>query len=189
MKDLVNFIFEAAVVKRVRRTGWQVLGDNEESLGEHTFMTLVIAFVLAKQLRMPLDTVLAMSLFHDFHEARIGEVDKIALRYITRDTAKANADIFRSTFPDIETMLVEYEGKETPIARLVYEANILALLVELRVLEERGNVNAREWFDKNADRLRLPEAVELARLLGTTSPQEWWKEMRDEIHSSFRQNQ
>lgn len=49
-KQLANLIYEAANVKRMLRTGWQRLGDNEEGVGEHSFMTAVIAYLLAKQI-------------------------------------------------------------------------------------------------------------------------------------------
>ena len=45
-KAITNLVYEAAVVKRMQRTGWQILGDNEEGVGEHTFMTAVIASIV-----------------------------------------------------------------------------------------------------------------------------------------------
>ena len=78
MKKLVNLIYEAAVVKRILRTGWQRLGDNTENVGEHSFMTGVIAYFLAKMINdrkdprrtVNLERVMVMSIFHDFHEGR-----------------------------------------------------------------------------------------------------------------------
>lgn len=35
-----------------------------------------------------------MSIFHDFHEGRTGEMDKVAKLYMTRHEDKANIDIF-----------------------------------------------------------------------------------------------
>ncbi len=43
VKKITNLIYEAAVVKRLLRTGWQIFGDNEEGVGEHSFMTAAIA--------------------------------------------------------------------------------------------------------------------------------------------------
>ena len=57
-------------------------------------MTCVIAYFLAKELKANMETVLVMSIFHDFHEARTGESDKIARFYTTRDQDKANQHIF-----------------------------------------------------------------------------------------------
>src|SRR3972149_11157742 len=93
-QDITNLVFEAAVVKRMLRTGWQILGDNQEGVGEHGFMTCVIAYFLAKELNANMEKVLIMAVFHDFHEARTGDLDKIATFYMTRDQDKANRDIF-----------------------------------------------------------------------------------------------
>ncbi|MFZ5845391.1 MAG: HD domain-containing protein [Patescibacteria group bacterium] len=185
LKKITNLIYEAAVVARLKRTGWQILGDNEESLGEHIFMTAVIAYILGRQLKVNLEKVLVMAVFHDFHEGRVGEIDKIALRYITRDIAKANRDIFTEVEPKLVSLLSEYEAKKTREAQVVYEANIIALLVELKQLVEKGNIHAQEWLEANSKRLKLPAAINLAQTLTKTSSQDWWKDIRADLHREF----
>lgn len=197
---MTNLIFEAAVVKRLKRTGWQILGDNEEGVGEHTFMTSVIAYFLAKEISkglslqdarrdlkkiISIETVLTMALFHDFHEARTGDLDKIAKFYMTRDQDKANRDIFKGIDDELLHTLNEYEKRETLEARVVYEANVIAFLVELKLLIEKGNTNAQEWIEANSARLRIPEAIVLAKELATTNSQDWWKSLRETIHEEF----
>ena len=184
-KSITNLVFEAAVVKRMQRTGWQLLGGNEEGVGEHTFMTAVIAYFLAKPLNANLETVLTMAVFHDFHEARTGDLDKIAKFYMTRDQDKANRDIFKGIDDELLAMLEKYEKKESLEARIVYEANIVAFLVELKLLEEKGNTHAREWLDGNVSRLRIPEAVILAKDLARTDSHDWWKNLRATLHEEF----
>jgi putative hydrolase of HD superfamily len=185
----INLIFEAAVVKRIQRTGWQILGDNHETVGEHTFMTGVIAYMLAKSMKgkVDMEKVMVMSLFHDFHESRIGDVDKIALEYITRDTKKANRDIFAGKDMELLESLTEYEAKDTIEAKIVYEANIIALLVELKILTEKGNIHAREWLDGNIKRLRIPEAQKMAGEIVSTDSHSWWKDIRRKLDRDFSQ--
>ncbi len=184
-KSITNLVFEAAVVKRMQRTGWQILGDNEEGVGEHTFMTCVIAYFLAKELKANLETVLTMAVFHDFHEARTGDLDKIAKFYMTRDQDKANRDIFVSIDDELLATLTTYEEKETLEAKIVYEANVIAFLVELKLLLEKGNTHAKEWIDGNLVRLRLPEAIALAKDLSATDSHDWWKSLRTTLHEEF----
>lgn len=184
-KAITNLIYEAAVVKRMQRTGWQILGDNEEGVGEHTFMTCVIAYFLAKQLKANLESVLTMAVFHDFHEARTGDLDKIATFYMTRDQDKANRDIFEGVDDELLAILTEYEKRESLEARIVYEANVIAFLVELKLLVEKGNTHAREWLEGNITRLRIPEAVDLAKDLVATDSHDWWKSLRTTLHESF----
>lgn len=193
LKTITNLVFEAAVVKRMKRTGWMILGDNDEGVGEHSFMTCVIAYFLARQLqdnpvtkqKIHMETVLVMSIFHDFHEARTGDLDKIAKFYMTRDQDKANRDIFKDIDDDLLATLDIYEQKQTLEARIVYEANVIAFAVELKLLIEKGNVHAQEWLDANTKRLRIPEAVELADSLNSTSSQDWWITIRKTLHEEF----
>ena len=185
MKKITNLVYEAAVVKRMQRTGWQILGDNAEGVGEHTFMTSVIAYFLAKQIKANMETVLTMAVFHDFHEARTGDLDKIATFYMTRDQDKANRDIFAGIDDGLLQLLDEFEKKESLEARIVYEANVIAFLVELKLLEEKGNTHAREWLDGNITLLRLPEAIALARDLVATDSHDWWKNLRTTLYEEF----
>lgn len=192
-KKLTNLIYEAANVKRMLRTGWQRLGDNEEGVGEHSFMTAVIAYLLAKQINaqndkdrsVSMEKILLMSIFHDFHEGRTGEMDKVAKLYMTRHEDKANIDIFSGVDEELLTLLNEYEAKQTLEALVVYEANVIAFGVECKILMERGNTHAKEWMDANSLRVRLPESVELMNLLATTDSQDWWKDIRATIHEEF----
>lgn len=185
LKKITNLVYEGAVVKRMLRTGWQILGDNQEGVGEHTFMTSVIAYFLAKELRANMETVLTMAVFHDFHEARTGDMDKIATFYMTRDQDKANRDIFAGIDDTLLALLNTFEEKKTIEARIVYEANVIAFLVELKLLVEKGNTHAQEWLEGNIIRLRLPEAVELAKNLAITDSHDWWKQLRDTLHEEF----
>jgi putative hydrolases of HD superfamily len=194
LKNITNLVYEAAAVKRMRRTGWMILGDNDEGVGEHTFMTCVIAYLLTKQLQVnspersrgiSMETVLVMSVFHDFHEARTGDLDKIAKFYMKRDQDKANRDIFKDIDDELLKTLDIYEQKKTLESRIVYEANVIAFAVELKLLIEKGNVHAQEWLDANTKRLRIPEAVALADNLNETSSQDWWISIRKTLHEEF----
>lgn len=184
MKKLTNLIYEAAVVKRLKRVGFQILGNGEETVGEHSFMTAVVAYFLAKKLKADLIKVFEMSIFHDFHEARTGDVHKLATMYVTRNTKKANHHIFTYIDPELLEKLEEYEEKKSLEAQIVFEANIIALLVELKPLAERGDRHAEDWL-LNKVRLRLTESVELADELLSTDSQAWWKNEQKQLHKEF----
>lgn len=184
--DLIDVFFEAAVVKRIRRTGWQILGDHEEKVGEHSFITAVFAHFLGKLTGADLLKVYQMAMFHDFHEARTGEIDKVAKFYITRDQDKANDDIFSSVDADLLSLLNEYEQKESLESKVVYEANILALLLELIILLERGHQPAKEWLDDTINRLKLPESQKIGKQLMERDQHAWWKKLRETLDKKER---
>jgi len=192
-KSLTNMVFEAANVKRMLRTGWQRLGDNEEGVGEHSFMTAVIAYLLAREINsandaarnVSMEKIMVMSIFHDFHEGRTGEMDKVAKLYMTRHEDKANRDIFEGVDNELLDLLNEYETRKTLEALVVYEANVIAFGVECKILMEKGNMHAKEWMDGNSVRVRLPESVALMHSVAETDSQDWWKRIREAIHEEF----
>jgi putative hydrolase of HD superfamily len=193
-RDMANIVYEAAVVKRMLRTGWQRLGDNSEGVGEHSFMTAVIAYLVARDIssrsdpehQVNMEKVMVMSIFHDFHEGRTGEMDKVARLYMIRNEEKANRDIFEGIDDALLKTLEEYEEKESLEAKIVYEANVIAFGVECKLLIEKGNTNAAEWLDSNTERLRLPESVQLMKTLRNMKSHDWWKDLRREILEEFR---
>ena len=184
-KRIANNIYEAAAVARMKRVGFQILGHGEESIGEHSFMTAVISYFLAKELHLDTGKVLTMSIFHDFHETRTGDAHKLSLKYITRNQEKANADIFGKVDEELVVLLREYEEKKTIEARVVFEANIIALLVRLKPLAEGGDTHAQKWM-MNKSRIRIPEAVRLAAVLLSTDSQEWWADVQKELEEEFK---
>jgi putative hydrolase of HD superfamily len=192
-RQRTNLIYEGANVKRMLRTGWQRLGDNEEGVGEHSFMTAVIAYLLAREINaagdksrnVSMEKIMLMSIFHDFHEGRTGEMDKVAKLYMTRHEDKANEDIFKGVDDELLMLLNEYEARKTLDAQVVYEANVIAFGVECKILMEKGNTHAKEWMDANSKRVRLPESIELMTSLAATDSQDWWKDIREAIHEEF----
>ncbi|KKR33469.1 MAG: hypothetical protein UT63_C0016G0008 [Candidatus Gottesmanbacteria bacterium GW2011_GWC2_39_8] len=185
--SIADFLFEAQTLKRIKRTGWQILGENEENIADHLYLTAVIAYVLSTKIKADREKVLLMALFHDFHETRIGDLDKISLNYVTRDIKKANDDIFEK-LPfgrDLVKILSEYETKKSLEAKIVYEANVLALLIELKTLVDKGSIHAGEWLSANKKRLKLKESKELADEIMSTDSQDFWKEIREKLHREF----
>lgn len=187
--NIADFLFEAATLKRLQRTGWQVLGGgNKETIAEHSFMVAVISFMLAQESKADIKKALIMALFHDFAETRIGDIYKLSDLYVKADEKKAAKDAF-SDFPGANELIEitqEYEEEKTPEAKIVHDADTLALMIELKELTENGNINAREWFLGNFDALRLEASKKIAQQLQNTNSQDWWKEERNKLHKGYK---
>lgn len=186
--NLANFLFEASTLKRLKRTGWQILGENKESIAEHSFMVAVISYVLAKKLNADLGRVFLIALFHDFTESRTGDVYKLADLYVEVDVIRAADDAFLNS-PDkdeLVNIIKEYEDEKTVESKIVHDADTLALCLELKQLVEHGNLHAREWFEANLKVLKLDESKDLLNQIKNTDSQDWWKKERDKIHKSIK---
>lgn len=185
---IINFLFEAATLKRLKRTGWQILGGNEESIAEHSYMVCVIGFLLAEKMKADKEKVLTMALFHDFPETRTGDVYKLADLYVGVDEVKAIQDgigVLGDAGKGIAHLLREYRENSTLEAKIVHDADALALCLELKTMIERGNNHASAWLEANIKRLKLPESKELGREIEKSDSQEWWKKEREQLHKSM----
>lgn len=188
IRKSADFLFEAATLKRLKRTGWQILGENEESIAEHSYMVGVISYLLAKEIGADAAKTVTMGLFHDLTETRVGDIYKLADKYVRADVMGAARDAFSSLKNPAQllSLTVEYEEEKTLESKIVHDADTLALLLELKPLSEKGNIHAKEWLEANLDALRLPESKELALSIKNTDSQNWWKQERQEIHKSFK---
>lgn len=184
-KSLASFLYEVATLKRLQRTGWQIIGSNKESIAEHSYMVAVISFILAKIMGGNLEKVLTMALFHDLEETRTGDIYKLADFYTHANSDKALKDSL-SQVPDQEnifSVMDEYSGRKSPEAKIVHDADVLALCLELKQMIEQGNFHAGEWFRYNRQRLVLPQSKKLMKEIEQTDSQDWWKKERDKIHT------
>ena len=92
MKELTKFLFEIGMLGRLKRTGPLLSGvENPETVAEHCHRATIIAYILAKIEKVDVEKVLVMSLFHDVPESRIGDINKVASRYIDVKSAESKA--------------------------------------------------------------------------------------------------
>src|SRR3989344_1970501 len=86
MKSIAKLIFEIGTLKRLKRAWLKHEGvSNPESVSDHSYRTTVIGYIIAKLEGADADKVMRMCLFHDIPEVRIGDIDKVAQRYINKD--------------------------------------------------------------------------------------------------------
>lgn len=187
-KRFINFLFEASTLKRIRRTGWQILGVEEEGIAEHTWHATVIGYILSKLANANTNKIVLMLLFHDLGEVRAGDSHKLQQLYSTRDEEKAfRHQVSGLTFSDeLLQSNNEFLRQKTGEALLAHDADVLALLFRLKELVDQGNNQAQVWFEGNIDRLQTKEGKTLAETLRTTDSQEWWKDIRTKLHGEYK---
>ena len=92
-KNVLDFLAEVGILKRVKRSGWWMAGiPQEESVAEHSFRCAAIGYVLAKMEKADVYKVLLMTLFNDLHEARINDSHKVAGKYLNVKEAEKGND-------------------------------------------------------------------------------------------------
>ena len=181
-KNIVNFFFEAGMLSKTPRSGFQFLGTGEQSVAEHSFRVAVIGFALAKLAGdVNVFKVVRMCLFHDLPETRTGDLNYVNKHYVEARESEAIRDL-ASTLPfgeEIEELLTELENNNTREAQLVHDADQLELILELKEQLDLGNQYASRWIHFAKERLKTDIGKKLADQITNTDSSAWWFEGRD----------
>jgi len=177
MKRIANFLFEAGMLKRTPRTGFQFLGSGAESVAEHIFRTVYIGYTLGRLSKdIDTDKLIKMCLFHDLPEARTGDLNYVNKKYVKADETKAVNDL-ADTLPfgdEIKGLIMEFIRGESPEAQLAHDSDQLELILALKEYKDLGNKYADEWLQYALKRLKTDSARELAKTILETDSSLWW---------------
>lgn len=189
------FFYELGMLRRVQREGWKFLGVTQpESVAEHSLRAAQIAYVLAILENHPSpETVCSMVVFHDIGECRIGDVQKVANRYVNADEKRAVHDQLKSleTIGDhIFELWNQIELQNTSTAIIAKDADLLELALTACEYKKEGFTDAKDWLVKTKKRLQTTSAKKLFNSFIETDPLSWWKGLKklsrnkgnDEIH-------
>lgn len=173
---LADFLFEAGMLRKTPRSGYQFLGSGSENVAEHSFRTAIVGFVLANEAGAdPVHTAM-MCLFHDFHEARIGDFNYVNRIYNTSDPKAAFSHALEGT--GLECLVMPYwdelEEAESLEAKLAQDADQIDLILNLKEEFDLGNKYAGKWMQGALPRLRTEFGRELAQRISETDHTDWW---------------
>lgn len=177
MDRIAEFLFETMLLKRVRRTGYQFLGPGKESVAEHTFSVMCIAWTLARMVPEADESrLLAMCLVHDLPEARMGDLNYVQKRYVTANEKMAVDHMTRDLpfGPDIRALIDEFNARETIEARLAGDADQLAFLLDLKSLSDMGYAAPEKWSGHVKARLQTASGIRLSESIAKTEWDSWW---------------
>jgi len=177
MKNIANFLFEAGMLKRTPRSGFQFLGSGAESVAEHIFRTTYVGYALGKmEKNVNVDRMIKMCLFHDLPEARTGDLNYVNKKYVSSDEKKAIRDQTDTlTFGgELRELINEYEEGKTREALLARDADQLEMILALKEYKDIGNRYADEWLGFSMKRLRTETAQMLAKVILETDSSLWW---------------
>ena len=181
LKNLLDFISEAGMLKRVRRSGWSVLGiENAESVAEHSFRSGVLGYLMAHTEKVFPYKVLLMTLFNDIHEARIGDLHKMAQGYIDLGPAEDKAfteqiySLPRTIKAELAALRREYNRQRSKASIIARDADILECLLQAKEYREQGFLQADKFMKKAPRFLKTKSARALWRSAKGTNLSDWW---------------
>ncbi|MBW2675175.1 MAG: HD domain-containing protein [Deltaproteobacteria bacterium] len=177
MKSIANFLFEAGMLQKTPRSGFQFLGSGSESVAEHVLRTIFIGYTLCK-LDPEVDEarVLKLCLFHDLPETRTGDMNYVNKKYVEVNEKKAVDELAKtlSSGEELRSAINEFNEKKTRESLVAHDADQLALILQLKEYSDLGNKYGQEWIDFAVKRLCTDTAKELAEVITETDSSEWW---------------
>ena len=182
MKSIAKLIFEIGTLKRMKRAWLKNEGvSNPESVADHIYRTAVIGYLVAKMERADADKVMKMCLFHDIAEVRIGDIDKIAQRYIEKDEVEMKIledqlkNLPFSVGEEAMDAVKEMSQKITKEAIIAKDADILELLFQAKEYADIGHTGCLYWIEKNSRFLKTESAKNILAELSSMNSTDWWK--------------
>lgn len=182
----LRILLEAGLLKRIRRSGWWVVGiDDPETVAEHSFRTSIIGYFLAKQEGADAYRVLVMTLFNDLHEARINDLHKMGQRYIDFSSAEKKAFIeqiqglefkIKEELKNFRSEIDTQSNLEAVVAR---DADILECLLQAKEYSQQGMKLARGFFKKAPGCLKSKSARKLWGEIKNCKIDKWWQALSD----------
>jgi putative hydrolase of HD superfamily len=183
-KSVLNFIAEMGMLKRVKRSGWWMVGiPHEESVAEHSFRCAAIGFILARMEGADPYKVLMMTLFNDLHEARINDLHKVAHRYLNVRDAEKTAfaeqvqHLDKGLRDELQGLREEHDAQETRESVIARDADILECLIQAREYADLGFQSAKKFFKQAPEHLQTKSAKRLWESSGSWDSSTWWEEL------------
>ena len=176
LSRLADFLFEAGMLRKTPRTGYQFLGSGAENVAEHSFRAAFVGYVLADMAGVNAEHTAMLCLIHDFHEARTGDFNYVNSIYNTSRQRPAMLHALKGTglTDRLLPLWDEQDRDESTEARLAADADQIDLILNL--VEERnlGNRYAEKWLEAALKRLRTEAGQTLAAEIVRGDHTDWW---------------
>jgi putative hydrolase of HD superfamily len=186
MSQLTNFFNKVGILAHTPRSGFAFLGSGTQSVAEHTFRMLNVAFILNKLVDEPVDELhlLKLVLFHDLPETRSGDLNYENQKYVQVNEEKLFEDL-ENDLPygwEIVAYIKDYETRATSAARIAYDADQLEFLLTVKEELDKGSPLAADWIPPAVARLKSQAAKDLAQEIFNSRTDDGWFGNKQDSH-------
>jgi putative hydrolase of HD superfamily len=183
MKEICNFLFELGHLRRIKHEGWRLTGlEKPESIAEHSLRAAQIGFVLSKLEHYPNPMeVCTMLVFHDMAETRIGDLHRVAQKYVHCDEEQVVQDqvkLVKNSGTDILNLWKKFEYKKNKAGLLAKDADLLEMAFTAREYYEKGYYATKDWIKNISKTLKTKSAKKILEAIIESNPNNWWKTLK-----------
>jgi putative hydrolase of HD superfamily len=187
MKSIVNYIFEMGVLSKEKHNGFKLIGvDNLRSVGEHALRAAQIGYLLTvlenkrNGSNLNPERVCSILVFHDNGEIRIGDLHKVASRYIDSRAAERSSfeDQVKNLPEEARQELIKYfdeiEERTTKEGIIAKDADWIESAFSAKELYDLGNALAMDWITNIEKGVETDSAKEIIKEMKNTRFTDWW---------------
>lgn len=149
-KTVVGFYVLCQKLKNTIRSGWKawnVKSKRLESVAEHVYGAQQLAIAMWSQYNYDVDIykVIMMLALHELEEVVIGDLTVRDISYKDKTSKGHNAikrilkDLIKCD--EIENLILEFDGRETPEAKFAYYCDKLECDIQCKLYDESGAVD------------------------------------------------
>ncbi len=185
MGDIVKYLFEAGQLKRVRRSGWWMIGvEHPESIAEHSFRAAIVGYLIGKMEGVDANKVALMALFNDMHEARLNDLHKVGHRYI--DFRKAEKKAFeeqverlpKDIAKEIKGNFLQFQSDSTKEGIVARDADLIECALQAKEYIDKGFKDAQDWLNNIRKHVKTNSAKKLLDSIEKGDSNSWWKGLK-----------
>ncbi len=174
---IADFLFEAGLLKTVGRTGWDTVRAPFESVAEHSFRTAIVGWTLGKMAGLneeEMAQLVKACLFHDLHEARIGDLHRLAKMYGKLDEKKVEHDQREKLPKEMKDDLAASLDALFPrLRQFVHEADKIECAITAKEYLDAG-YRTKKWIIHTRPRVKSKEGKALLAAIEKTDSSAWF---------------
>jgi len=183
IKNIWKFIFELGQLRRIKHEGWRLAGiEHPESVADHSLRVAQIGYVLAVLEGHPAPCeVAAIGVFHDIEECRVGDIHRVASRYVEADKPRAAKEQLAplGTLGDgIFKLWSQDEKQDTAAGIIAKDADYLEMAAVAKEYVEQGFASAQDWINNISKALKTESAKRLMASLQSVNSTDWWQGLK-----------
>lgn len=167
IKKIVHLIFEWFHLKKLDHIGLKYLHiEKPDTVAEHSLNAAQIWYILAKMEGADANKVATMLVWHDIAETRIGDMHKVALRYIT-NKKELEEKVMEEQFEwlafkeEMKQYFNEMDDRLTLEGKLAKDADYLEQAFQAKIYTEIGYQDAQERITNVGNALRTESAKKI----------------------------
>jgi len=181
-KKLLNFLFELCQLRRIKHEGLRLSGiDTPISVADHSLRAAQIGFFLAKmeECENPYEVV-TMIVFHETGECRVGDIHKVANRYVEQNEEQAVKDQFAPLEDGQELFELwnQMEHRTSIPGVIAKDADYLEKGITAKEYVEIGYKAMEDWMNNVEKHLQTKSAKDLFKEMKKMTSTDWWNGLK-----------